>query len=151
VFNSPSVPATVPHPPTPTAWAFSSVSTFGVRYQLPLQELSIPHSVEALVEGSEMSQIREGSPMTPDYAWTHREGRQKRYEGKRVGGTVVVHFIKKNMWFLETAIALLEGEEFSEAEKFQSRESQKATYSTHQQAIPSPSYTNHIKPYRRRR
>lgn len=55
--------------------------------------------------------------MTPDYAWTHREGRKKRYESKRVGGTVVVHFIKKNMWFLETALALLEGEEYSEFEK----------------------------------
>jgi hypothetical protein len=59
-----------------------------------------------------------GSPMTPEYAWIHREGRKKRYEDKRVGGTVVVHFIKKNMWFLETAIALLEGEELSESEKF---------------------------------
>jgi hypothetical protein len=64
--------------------------------------------------------------MTPDYAWTHREGRKKRYEGNRVGGTVVVHFIKKNMWYLETALALLEGEELSESEKFQSRELEKA-------------------------
>ena len=60
--------------------------------------------------------------MTPDHAWRHREGRMKRYEGKRVGGTVVVHFIKKNMWYLETALALLEGEELSESEQFQSRE-----------------------------
>jgi hypothetical protein len=56
--------------------------------------------------------------MTPGYAWDHREGRRKKYEGKRVGGTVVVHFIKKNAWFLETAMAFLEGEEYSEAEKF---------------------------------
>jgi hypothetical protein len=60
--------------------------------------------------------------MTPDYAWRHREGRQKRYESKRVGGTVVVHFIKKNMWFLETALALLEGEEYSEFEKHPRRD-----------------------------
>src|SRR4051812_15475118 len=103
VFNNPSSPTAAPTPPTPTAWASSSVSTFGVRYSPPLPDLSIPHSVEALVEGSDMSVIREGasalyhsrasfsiqflgSPMTPDYAWTHREGRQKRYEGKRVGG-----------------------------------------------------------------
>ena len=57
--------------------------------------------------------------MTPEYAWTHREGRRARYEGKRVGGTVVVHFIKKNMWYLETALALLEGEEESESEKYE--------------------------------
>lgn len=72
--------------------------------------------------------------MTPDYAWTHREGRKKRYEGNRVGGTVVVHFIKKNMWYLETALALLEGEELSESEKFQSRELERAAW----ESSPSP-------------
>jgi hypothetical protein len=65
--------------------------------------------------------------MTPEYAWLHREGRKTRYEDNRVGGTIVVHFIKKNMWFLETAMALLEGEELSESEKFQRREHNKAT------------------------
>lgn len=68
--------------------------------------------------------------MTPDYAWTHREGRKTRYEGKRVGGTVVVHFIKKNIWYLETALALLDGEEQSEYEKFQSQESEKVLAQT---------------------
>lgn len=75
--------------------------------------------------------------MTPEYAWTHREGRQKRYQGKRVGGTVVVHFIKKNMWFLETALALLEGENFSEAEKFQSRELEKAAHIAFPPPVPT--------------
>ncbi|KAF8807379.1 hypothetical protein BYT27DRAFT_7189471 [Phlegmacium glaucopus] len=106
--------------PTPSAWAHSSVSTFGVRYQPPLLDLSPAYSIEALVEGSDMSMIQEGSPVTPDYAWTHREGRKTRFEGKRIGGTVVVHFIKKNMWYLETALALLEGEEQSESEKYES-------------------------------
>jgi len=72
------------------------------------------------VEGSDMSTLREGNPMTPEYAWTHREGRKTRFEGKRIGGTVVVHFIKKNLWYLETALALLEGEEQSESEKYES-------------------------------
>ena len=44
-------------------------------------------------------------------AWKYREGRRRRYEGERVGGTVAVQFIKKNMWFLETAAALLHGED----------------------------------------
>ncbi|KAF7985355.1 hypothetical protein HWV62_6577 [Athelia sp. TMB] len=101
---------------TPTAWAHSSVSTFGTRYTPPVPDLSTVESVEALVEGSDMSLLREGSPMTSEYAWAHREGRKNRYENKRVGGTVVVHFIKKHMWFLETAIALLESDEFSESE-----------------------------------
>lgn len=57
--------------------------------------------------------------MSPEYAWRNREGRLARYEGNRVGGTVTVHFIKKNMWYLETALALLEGDEHSEAEKYE--------------------------------
>lgn len=110
-LNAPSSP-----PPTPSAWSQSSVSTFGVRYTPPLPSLSTRHSVEALVEGSEMSLLQEGSPVSPERAWVQREGRNTRYENKRVGGTVVVHFIKKNMWYLETALALLEGEELSEVE-----------------------------------
>jgi hypothetical protein len=54
--------------------------------------------------------------VTPEHAWRHREGRRARYEGKRLGGTIIVHFIKKNRWFLETAQAFLGGEEYSEAE-----------------------------------
>ncbi|KAK7064248.1 glycosyltransferase family 31 protein [Favolaschia claudopus] len=102
--------------PPPSEWAFSSVSTFGVRYVPPVPDLTIMQSIEALVEGSEMSTLREGNPKTPEYAWARREGRRTRYQGKRVGGTVVVHFIKKNMWYLETTLALLEGDEFSGAE-----------------------------------
>lgn len=40
----------------------------------------------------------------------------KRYQGKRLGGTVVVHSIKKHMWFLEAAAALLDGDDYTEAE-----------------------------------
>jgi len=137
--------------PTPSEWAYSTVSTFGVRYVPPLPDLPTKHSVEALVEGSDMSLLQEGtlpavtehilklksgqgSPMTPDHAWKHREGRTKRYEGKRVGGTVVVHFIKKNMWYLETALALLEGEDLSESEQFQSRELEMAALDSSSQS-----------------
>lgn len=103
----------------PSEWSHSTVSKFGVRYVPPIADLSSRHSVEALVEGSEMSTLRDGSPMTPEHAWVHREGRNTRYENKRVGGTVAVHYIKKNMWFLETALALLEGEEVSEVERYE--------------------------------
>jgi len=54
--------------------------------------------------------------MTPDYAWAHREGRITRYNNKRVGGTICVHFIKKNMWYLETALAFLETQDTTELE-----------------------------------
>jgi hypothetical protein len=116
ILSSPWLSVIGANAPTPEAWAQSSVSTFGTRYVPPLPDLSPPQVVEALVEGSEMSLLREGSPMTHEYAWTHREGRAKRYNGRRVGGTVTVHFIKEHAWFLETALALLEGEEITEAE-----------------------------------
>lgn len=50
------------------------------------------------------------------HAWRYREGRVKRYENKRVGGTVLVHFLKKHEWFLETALAFLEADDYSESE-----------------------------------
>lgn len=132
------------NPPTPADWAHSSVSTFRVRYAPPLPDLSISQSLEALVEGSDMSLLKEGavhlthggyletdltdtgSAMTPEYAWAHREGRQTRYESNRVGGTVAVHFIKKQIWFLETAMAMLEGDERSEHEMFEERQASAA-------------------------
>lgn len=49
-------------------------------------------------------------------AWHMREGRKKRYGGQRLGGTIVVHFVKKHMWFFETVLALLEGDEETEYE-----------------------------------
>lgn len=119
---------------SPSSWAFSSVSTFGVRYTPPLPDLTTLQAVEALVEGSEMSKLRvsvatggssdgttgglgEGvngivaSGMSPEDAWSAREGRKTRYEGARVGGTIAVHFIKKSPWYLETALAMLMGDE----------------------------------------
>jgi hypothetical protein len=45
-----------------------------------------------------------------------REGRKTRYNHQRLGGTIVVHFVKKHMWFFETVLALLEGEEETEYE-----------------------------------
>ncbi|KAG9314337.1 glycosyltransferase family 31 protein [Chiua virens] len=109
-------PVISPYNPTPSTWAQSSVSTFGVRYQQPIQDMTLAESVEALVEGSDMSSLREGMALETNHAWRHREGRLKRYENKRVGGTVVVHFIKKHEWFLETALAFLEVDDYSESE-----------------------------------
>lgn len=57
-----------------------------------------------------------GNASLASEAWRSREGRVKRYQGKRVGGTTVVHSIKKHMWFLEAAAVLLDGDEYTEAE-----------------------------------
>ncbi|KAI0639453.1 hypothetical protein C8Q77DRAFT_1081266 [Trametes polyzona] len=101
----------------PDKWALSTVSKFGTRYAPPVPGLNLEYSVEALVEGSQMSLVREDGALTPDFAWEYREGRRKRYADKRLGGTVVVHFIKKNMWFLETAAALLYGDDVTPFER----------------------------------
>jgi hypothetical protein len=78
--------------------------------------MDLAHSVEALVEGSDMSELQEEKSIDTERAWRTREGRITRYENRRVGGTVVVHFIKKHMWFLETALAFLEGDNYSQIE-----------------------------------
>ena len=54
-------PLDVPYNPTPPSWSRSSVSTFGGRYQQPIQDMTLAESVEALVEGSGMSRLRQGS------------------------------------------------------------------------------------------
>jgi len=65
-----------------------------------------------------MSRLRDNIALGgAEVAWRQREGRRRRYQGQRVGGTVVVHFIKRNEWFLETALALLEGEDVVEDER----------------------------------
>ena len=46
-----------PHGETPISWVLSSVSTFQVRYSPPVSGLSLDHSIEALVEGSDMSRL----------------------------------------------------------------------------------------------
>jgi hypothetical protein len=80
--------------------------------------------VEALVEGSSLSW--ELAPRRPkqsyaqqglldsDSSWKrlqeafdHRETLNERYLGKNIGGTIVVHYLKKDEWFLETALAFL--------------------------------------------
>ncbi len=45
--------------PAPTEWAHSSVSTFGVRYTHPFSVATTQHEIEGMVEGSDMSTIRD--------------------------------------------------------------------------------------------
>ena len=45
------------HGDTPPKWVLSSVTTFQVRYSPPVPGLTVDHSIEALVEGSEMSKL----------------------------------------------------------------------------------------------
>jgi hypothetical protein len=104
---------------------YSSVSQFGTRYSPPSDKLTPMQSVEALVEGSAMSKVAtshyfddlllapsEALQRAVTRAWLGREGRRVRYEGKKLGGTVVVHFLKKNEWWEEATLALLGGDEY---------------------------------------
>lgn len=79
--------------------------------------LTTPQEVEALIEGSPLSRLRddtvggatgEATNREVQNAWLRRESRLHRTGVDPVGGTIVVHFIKRNEWFLETAIAFLD-------------------------------------------
>lgn len=98
--------------------AYSSVSNFGKRYQPPLPNLTPQQQVEALVEGSEMSLLSPyssdpfTSPLRPETVMNRRPSIDQRYLGDwdtgRWGrGTVVVHYVKKKEWFMETVMAFM--------------------------------------------
>ena len=46
----------------PEKWAHSTVSKFHVHYSPPVPDLPLDYSVEALVEGSDMSMVHDGAP-----------------------------------------------------------------------------------------
>jgi len=112
-------------PPTVLdTFSHSTVSQFGTRYAPPAPNLTPMQSIEALIEGSSMSRVGQSNTEDPSLepavalqravnrAWLEREGRKARYGGKKIGGTVLVHFIKKNEWWEETALALLGGDDY---------------------------------------
>jgi hypothetical protein len=91
--------------------------------------------VEALIEGSPISRLRDEVEKgmvseikwrAVERAWSERETWRQRYligddvdsnqPRGALGGTICVHFIKKNEWFLETALALLGSDEVSHGE-----------------------------------
>ncbi|CAE7182361.1 unnamed protein product [Rhizoctonia solani] len=116
-------------------YSWSSVSGSSLGYIAPhLRNLTLAMEVEALIEGSalsrelsprqyreEGSRTNENAPGTPrdptqtlplqweriQAAYDHKEDSQTRYLGKNLGGTVVVHYVKRDDWFLETSVALL--------------------------------------------
>ncbi|WVQ97693.1 hypothetical protein IAU59_004807 [Kwoniella sp. CBS 9459] len=123
------------------AHAYSTVSKFGVAYRPLSNDMSASERIEALIEGSELSLLRDdillaqsqtsssSSSSAEDHSGQHafskvesnrdninrafasRPTRAERFLGdpEERGGTVVVHYIKKPEWFVETSIALLGG------------------------------------------
>lgn len=113
-------------------WAptYSSVTQWAKHYEPPFKGMTANERVEALVEGSEMSLlsrlesakhargpmgIERSHETTQEEAdlikklYHDRPTRPERYlnDPKDRGGTVLVHFIKKQEWFMETALAFL--------------------------------------------
>ncbi|WVR04298.1 hypothetical protein IAU60_001298 [Kwoniella sp. DSM 27419] len=110
--------------------AYSTVSKFGTTYRPLTDGMSAGERVEALIEGSSLSLLRNdlhgsASAGNQQQAYSHvesprekisrvfkaRPSRSERFLGdpEERGGTVVVHYIKKPEWFVEAAIALLGG------------------------------------------
>ena len=106
--------------------AYSTVSRFGTIYQPISDDLSAVEQVEALIEGSPLSVLAPDEPrkLRPEQrsidktrsirhqitqAFASRLTRNERYLGdpNERGGTVVVHYIKKPDWFMETMLAFL--------------------------------------------
>ncbi|CAD6922706.1 unnamed protein product [Tilletia controversa] len=109
-----SVHGKVPEPPRSAEWrqkhSASTVSKWQEPYVVPVPGMTIEEEIEALVEGGGRW----------DGFWTHSakphsaapeedaaQVRARRYLNRPHGGTVVVHFLKKSEWFLETTLALL--------------------------------------------
>ena len=99
--------------------SYSTVSKFGVNYRPFHQGMSATERIEALVEGSDVSKIRderihgqaalEPLPTRVSRLYGTRPSREERFmnDSEETGGTVVVHYIKKPEWFVETMIAML--------------------------------------------
>ncbi|KAJ9111373.1 hypothetical protein QFC19_001141 [Naganishia cerealis] len=104
------------------ATSYSTVSKFGAQYTPPSEGMTLGEEVEALVEGSEMSLLGRRSPNSQgskksgaldphllQAVYDRRPTRAQRFlnDSSERGGTAIVHFIKRQEWFMETALALL--------------------------------------------
>lgn len=89
--------------------AYSSVSRWGSVYTSPIRGLSAEERIEAMVEGSEMSLLRNDkrlyrSSVVNPYT---RQRVDKAMEASipRARGTIIVHWVKRDSWWLETMAA----------------------------------------------
>ncbi|KAG8687756.1 hypothetical protein FRC08_011786 [Ceratobasidium sp. 394] len=86
-------------------YEYNTASHWPSRYRPPRANLTLEQSVEALVEGSGMSMIAPGADAQK--VWEARESWDEKYRGERVGGSVVVHYVKKREWWLECVEIML--------------------------------------------
>jgi hypothetical protein len=113
--------------------SYSTVSRFNTLFRPMAHDLSAGESVESLIEGSQLSLLdprsrsksrsgseteRKANKKSPlalradiRQVYADRPSRQERFlhDERELGGTVVIHYIKKAEWFVETWLALLGG------------------------------------------
>ncbi|PWN19940.1 hypothetical protein BCV69DRAFT_239364, partial [Microstroma glucosiphilum] len=78
---------------------YSTVNAWHVKYKAPRADLSIEEEIEALVEGG--YDTSSTSNANPAFNSNSNPSLPLR------GGTVVVHYLKRDEWFYETALALV--------------------------------------------
>ncbi|KAG8725556.1 hypothetical protein FRC09_011283 [Ceratobasidium sp. 395] len=83
----------------------NTASHWPTRYRPPRANLTLEQSVEALVEGSGMSMIAPGADAQK--VSEARESWDEKYRNGQVGGSVVVHYMKKREWWLECVEIML--------------------------------------------
>ncbi|QRV73804.1 hypothetical protein RhiJN_01818 [Ceratobasidium sp. AG-Ba] len=86
-------------------YEYNVASHWPTRYRPPRTNLTLEQSMEALVEGSGMSMIAPGADAQK--VWDARERWSDKYRGSSVGGSVVVHYVKKREWWLECVEIML--------------------------------------------
>jgi hypothetical protein len=111
--------------------SYSTVSRFKTIFRPMVHDLSAGESVESLIEGSQLSLLdphhhhhhhldgnkprKNPAELRADIrqVYAERPSRQERFlnDERELGGTVVIHYIKKPEWFVETWLALLGGVE----------------------------------------
>ncbi|CAE6443023.1 unnamed protein product [Rhizoctonia solani] len=88
-------------------YTYKTATHWPTRYVPPRSNLTLPQAMEALVEGSGMSLL------TPDQdaqqVFDRRESWEEKFKGAKVGGSVVVHYVKRREWWLECVEVLLGG------------------------------------------
>lgn len=106
--------------------SYSSVSRFNTPFRPMAHDLSAGESVESLIEGSQVSlldpRLQPPSALNKNpmalrseirQVYADRPSRKDRFmhDDRELGGTVVIHYIKRAEWFVETWLALLGGVE----------------------------------------
>ncbi|CUA68960.1 hypothetical protein RSOLAG22IIIB_13877 [Rhizoctonia solani] len=88
-------------------YSYNTATHWPTRYVPPRSNLTLPQAMEALIEGSGMSLLT--ADQDPDEVYARRESWEEKYRGAKVGGSVVVHYVKRREWWLECVEVLLGG------------------------------------------